>query len=288
MSRSLEQTGGGVLEVGVAGAGGLRWVAADLTPVAETARRRLDCSPLAAAALGRSLTAAALLLRLAVKTPARLLLHLRGDGPLGRVVAEADADGNLRGMVGQPLASLPPGLDGRPAVGEGIGSGRLEVSRAYASGGFHTSQVELVSGEVGRDVAHYLAASEQVRSAVLVGVLTERAGVGAAGGVIVEALPEADEEAVARLEDNIDGLGEGVSRLLSEHGLSGLRERLFQGLSHRPLETRLLRYRCRCSSAAVAAVIVALEPGERASLRRPDGRLEAECSFCGRRYRFAD
>ncbi len=278
--------GHGVLEVGVAAAGGLRWVAADLGPVVETARRRLDCSPVAATALGRALAGAALLLRLASKTPSRLLLELRGDGPLGQVLADADDRGNLRGMVGAPRASTGEGGGGQISLAAAIGSGRLRVMRSYGRG-FHTSEVELVSGEIGKDLAHYLAASEQVRSAVLVGVLTQPDGIAAAGGVIVQAMPVVDDEALARLEANLAAL-EGVSRPLSDGGLAELLPRLFAGLEHRPLESRLLRYRCRCSDAVVGRVLGALAPAELDSLRGDDGQLEAECSFCGRRYRFAE
>src|SRR5436309_14242633 len=90
----------GRLQLGLAGAGALRWAVADVTDIVEEARGRLDLSPVAAAALGRSLAGAALLLRLAAKTPTRLVLEIRGDGPLGRVIADADQEGNLRGMVG--------------------------------------------------------------------------------------------------------------------------------------------------------------------------------------------
>lgn len=278
-------SGRGVLETGVA-KGGLRWVAVDLGPVVETARRRLDCSPLAATALGRCLSGATLLLRLATKTPSRLIFEARGDGPLGRVVAEADDRGNLRGMVAHPRATLPPRGDGRLAIARGIGCGELRVTRSYP-GGVHTSHVELVSGEIGKDVAHYLAASEQIRSAVLLGVLAKPDGIAAAGGVIVQALPEADEPTLDRLEDNLKRLS-GVSRALAAAGLAGLLGELFAGLGHRAMESRLLRFRCRCSGAAVRQVLSTLRPGERATLRRPDGVLEAECSFCGRRFRYAE
>lgn len=278
-------SGRGVLEAGVAAAGGLRWVGVDLGPVVETARRRLDCSPLAATALGRCMSGAALLLRLAAKTPSRLLLEVRGDGPLGRVIAEADDRGNLRAMVGEPRATLPQRPSGRLPIGEAIGAGNLRVTRRYP-GGVQTSEVELVSGEIGKDLAHYLSASQQIRSAVLVGVLTTPQGVAAAGGVIVEAFPETDAVALERLEGNLEGLP-GVSRSLAGGGLAALLVRLFDGLDHRPLESRLVRFSCRCSGAAVGAVLAALEPGELATLRGPDGTLEAECSFCGRRYRFA-
>src|SRR4051812_20393262 len=203
----------GLLQLGMAGEGALRWAVADVTEVVEEARGRLDLSPVAAAALGRCLAGAALLLRLATKTPTRLVLEIRGDGPLGRVIAEADQEGNLRGMVGDPHVDVPPTPAGKLAVGRAVGKGMLRVLREHEGGGSYHSQVELVSGEIGEDVAHYLKQSEQSRSAVLLGVLAKPFGVAAAGGMIVEVLPGAPEETIARLEQNIAGIP-GVSHLV--------------------------------------------------------------------------
>src|SRR5688572_18513595 len=186
----------GVLQAGTARAGEVRWVATDITGPLEFIRQRRDLSPVAAAALGRSLAGAAMLLRLSTKTPQRLVLEIRGDGPLRKVMAEADPEGNLRGLVSDPQVDVPPYADGKLAVGTAIGSGILQVLREYPGGRYH-SQVELVSGEIGADLAHYLLQSEQTSSAVLVGVLTRPGGVAAAGGLIVETLPGAAPEAVA-------------------------------------------------------------------------------------------
>ena len=223
--------GEGRLHIGLAGGGSLRWAAADLTPVVEEARRRLDLSPLASAALGRSLTGAALLLRLAAKTPARLVVEIRGDGPMRLVLAEADQQGNLRGMVGQPRLHLPEAPGGKLPVGNAIGKGLLRVLREQ-DGASYQSQVALVTGEIGTDLAHYLEQSEQTQSAVLVGVLAKPEGVAAAGGMIVEVLPGAREVDVERLEANIARLA-GVSRTIEEQGLPGLVRTLLDGLPGR-------------------------------------------------------
>src|SRR4029079_12789365 len=148
-----------------------RWGVVEITGVVEEARRRLDLSPVASAALGRTLAGSALLLSLAPKSLHRLVLEVHGDGPLGRVLAEADPEGNLRGMVGDPRVDLPATPAGKLAVGRGVGRGTLRVLRELAAGGSYHSQVELVSGEIGDDLAHYLEQSEQIRSAGLLGVL---------------------------------------------------------------------------------------------------------------------
>jgi molecular chaperone Hsp33 len=272
------------LHVGMAGSGSFRWAATDLTVVVEDARSRLDLSPLAAAALGRALAGSALLLRLASKAPARLVVDFRGDGPLRTVLAEADAEGNLRGMVGSPRASLPDAAPGKLAVGAGIGRGTLRILREL-EGSSYASQVEIQTGEVGDDIAHYLEQSAQIRSAVLLGVLAHPGGIAAAGGFLVEVLPGARSEDIQTLEENLIGL-RGVSHLIAADGLRGAMDRVFSGLVAEVHETRPLRYRCRCSRERLRGHLVGLPEADREHLRQDDGTCVAECVFCATEYRF--
>ena len=274
----------GSLRVGLAADGGLRWAVADVTEIVERARERLDLSPVAAAAMGRSMAGAALLLRLAAKTPTRLVVEVRGDGPIRRVIGEADERGNLRGMVGAPRVDVPHRPDGKLAVGAAVGRGTLQVHREHP-GGSYGSQVELVSGEIGDDVAHYLAQSEQTRSAVLLGVLGRPAGVAAAGGLIVEVLPGAEEEAVGRLEERLAGIA-GVSHLVEEGGVDRVLETVLGGLDPVLAEELPLFYRCRCERDRLRRHLEALSAEDLESLREEAGTLEAECAFCGEVYLF--
>lgn len=274
----------GRLQVGLAGDGGLRWAAANLTEVVETARDRLDLSPVAAAALGRTVTGAALLLRMATKTPLRLLLEIRGDGPLRQVLAEADQEGNLRGTVSPRRVDIPFTPEGKLDVGGAVGQGTLRVLREYDRGGRYHSQVKLVTGEVGDDIAHYLHQSEQTRSAVMVGVLGKPEGVVGAGGVIVEVLPGAGEDLLDTLEANIRQLPGGVSRVLEEGGLDRMLEIVLAGLGPRVVEERTLHYRCRCSRDRLKRHLVLLSDEDRENHALDDGSIEAECLFCGEKY----
>lgn len=274
----------GRLRVGLAASGGLRWAVADLTDILETARERLDLSPVAAAAMGRTMAGAALLLRLAAKTPTRLVVEVRGDGPIRRVLGEADEAGNLRGMVGEPRVDVPHRADGKLAVGAAVGSGRLRVHREHP-GGSYGSQVELVSGEIGDDVAHYLAQSEQTRSAVLLGVLGRPSGVAAAGGLIVEVLPGAEEAAIGRLEANLAGIA-GVSHLVEAGGVERVLGTVLAGLDPALAEDRPLFYRCRCERDRLRRHLERLGADDLDSLREEAGSLAAECAFCGEVYRF--
>lgn len=279
-------TAQGTLELGLAGAGAFRWAVADITDVMEGVRDRFDLWPVPAAALGRCLAGAALLQRLSTKSPSRLMLDVRGDGPIQRVLAEADDEGNLRGMVGDGRVQVPDWPGGKLGVGRAVGKGVLRVLREYEGGNSYQTQVELVSGEIGEDVAYYLSQSEQRKSAVLLGVLGKPSGVVAAGGMVVEVLPGAPEETIARLESNIAGI-RGVSHLIEEGGAEHVVEQVLAGLDREVKEVRPLRYRCRCSRERLLGHLTLLPAEDRDYLRADDGAIEADCTFCGARYRFS-
>ena len=256
-------------------------MAVDITPALEEARQRLDLSPISAVALGRALTGAALLRRIFLKVPSRVLLEVRGDGVHGKLLAEADQEGALRGVVGAPRLETPDeGMRIAPLVGKGV----LRVTRQNGRSRY-TGDVELVSGELGDDLTHYLQQSEQIRSAVLLGVLPKPTGIGAAGGLMVEALPGTGEEVLDRLERNIRSI-EGVSFLLDSGGVPALERAVLEGLEREVLETQSLEYRCRCSREGLLEKLRPLAERELDSLLDEDGRCEATCAFCNARYLF--
>jgi molecular chaperone Hsp33 len=274
----------GTLEAGLAAEGQLRWAAVDATGVVEEGRLRLDLSPLAALAFGRCVAAGVLLHRLAIKTPARLEVEVRGDGPVGRILVEVRDDGGVRGLVSNVHAV---GVEGPQdlRVGPGIGRGLLRVRREEHSGRRYESQVELVSGEIGLDVAHYLEQSEQRHSAVMLGVLAEPQGVQAAGGLMVEALPGADGTLVAELERSIGHFG-SVSRVFDSGGVAGAVSRLLGALDAECVERRAVRYRCRCSREGLASQLSVLDGQQLVELLSDRGTIDAECAYCGQVYRF--
>lgn len=282
MSETTDEAIGGRLASGLAARGSLRWVMADLTLPLEEVRRRLDLSPISAVALGRTLAGAALLRRISLKVPARMTLAIDGDGALGRVVAEAET-GGVRGLVGEPRVATP--ADGCLDLAPWVGRGTLQVSRE-TGGSRYASQVELVSGEIGDDLAHYLEQSEQIRSAVLLGVLPRSTGVAAAGGLIVEALPGTPDDVLARLEGNLSAL-EGVSRLLEQGGLGALRHGVLAGFDVELLESEPLAYRCGCDRARLAGQLAAMPRADLESLFDETATCRAECAYCGECYEFS-
>lgn len=284
----------GALRMGLAGEGALRWAVADLSYIVETVRERRDLSPVAAAALGRTLAASALLLRLSSKTPTRLVLELKGDGPLGSVVAEADGEGNLRGMVGNPRVVTEDYENHKLNVGAAMGNGLLRVLREHPTGNY-SSQVELVSGEIAYDVAHYLRQSEQRPSAVFLGVLAKpevengdgeaTPGVAAAGGLIVEILPGAADDLIDRLEANLQAIP-GISWLMEQGGIDQVLTTALDGLDPVTREETPIFYRCRCTRDRLRRHLEMMSEDDLDYLREETGDLEAECVFCGNLYRF--
>jgi len=263
--------------------GTVRGLAAVTTDLVEEARRRHGTLPTATAALGRGLTAALLLGGLS-KAGERLSLEVRGDGPLGGFLAEA-TDGGVRGFVSRPKTDLPA-RRGKLDVGGAVGRGILCVMRVPATPGPpYRSIVPLVSGEIGVDVARYLVDSEQTPSVVGVGVWVGPDGlVGAAGGYLLQAIPGASDDAIARLEENV-AVARTPSELVRE-GLdaSGILERLMCGLEPRDLERRPVAYRCRCSQRRALGACAAMGREELERVRS----AEVVCKFCGQRYDVGD
>ncbi len=270
----------GELRLGVAGRGDLRWAVADVTGPLEAIRRALDLSPIAAVALGRVLAAAVLVLRFTTKEPGRLVLEVLGDGALGKIVAEVDGAGRLRGRVDRPRVVTPE--DGALAIAWAVGEGTLRVTQESERGRY-SSQVELVSGEIGKDLVHFLHQSQQIRSAALLGVLPRPGGVGAAGGLLVEVFPGVAEETLERLEANIAVI-EGVGQSLAAGGLEGLRDQVLTGFDHEDLEAHQLRFSCRCRYDGLKAQIQGMAAEELDAMTDSDGKIIAECAFCATRY----
>ncbi|MBX5466290.1 MAG: Hsp33 family molecular chaperone HslO [Firmicutes bacterium] len=270
--------------------GALRAVAVITTEAARAAQRVHRASPVAAAAMGRALSAAALL-GADVKEAFRLEVQLDGDGPLGLVAAEIRQVGGeqwVRARVQHPEVDLPLRSDGKLAVGQAIGrQGAFRVWFEDAGGARYQSEVPLVTGEIGEDLAHYYWQSVQVPSAVAVGVLVGTDGtVTASGGVVVQALPgsEAEREAVA---ERFLGL-QHLSHRIAE-GATG--EDLIRSVLPEPihwLEREPLRFRCQCSRRRSLALLAHLPPEELQALAHEQHGAEVTCHYCRRRYRFSE
>ena len=270
---------------GLAKDGAFRVFAADTKDIVEEARRRHRTTPTATAALGRALTAAALL-GLDLKT-GRVMVQINGGGPLGEILAEADAEGNVRGLVQRPNVHLTP-QKGKLLVGQAVGrNGFLSVTRDLGLKEPYQGSVALVSGEIAEDLSYYLTVSEQIPSAVALGVFVETDNtVRAAGGFLIQTMPAATDEQITQIEEVLKDLPP-VTKLLRE-GLSPeeILERIFGPGEIQILEKRPLAYRCRCSRERVERALVALGPKELEALIRKGEPAKITCDFCGEVYLF--
>lgn len=269
--------------------GGIRAVGVVSTRLTEEARRRHKLSNVATAALGRSM-ASGLLLASSMKKPgSRVNLRVRGDGPLGGLLVDAGLDGTVRGYVDNPSVELPPKANGKLDVGRAIGyNGYLSVLRDEGYGEPFSSTVELVSGEIGDDVTHYLVTSEQTPSALLVGVFVGSiTGVSAAGGILLQVMPKAarDELLVARLESRVAKLTGFTPLLQAGKTLEEIFQELLgdMGLEILPA-VRMVRFDCRCSHDRVLGALKLLGVDELLDMIEKDKQAEATCHFCGEVY----
>jgi molecular chaperone Hsp33 len=217
----------------------------------------------------------------------RVNVRVKGNGLLGGILADAGLDGTVRGYVGNPSVELPPNDQGKLDVGGAVGTGFLYVVRDIGHGFPYSSTVELVSGEIGDDVAHYLASSEQTPSALVLGVFVGEQGVTAAGGILIQVLPKAarDEELVATLESRVSALSGFTPLLQAGKTLTEIFNDLLgdMGLNIFP-ETQMLRFHCGCSFDRVLGALKILGEAELQDMIVKDNGAEATCEFCGNIY----
>lgn len=251
----------------------------------EEARTLHNTSPVATAALGRVLTGAALMAA-SLKDGHRLTLRIEGDGPLGSIVATA-IPGAVKGYVAEPQVDLPLKAKGKLDVGRAVGKGSLYIIKDLGLKEPYVGSVELVSGEIGEDLAYYFTASEQKPSAVGLGVLVEPEGkVEAAGGYLLQLLPGASNELAEALEKNIKEAG-AVSRLISlGYTPEDILALLLRGFSFKIHERQPLKFACDCSRDRLREILLALGPKELEQLLTEQGGAEAKCAFCNRTYWF--
>lgn len=266
--------------------GKARWVLARTTDTVEEARRRHGLSPVAVAALGRLMTGS-LILACSLKGDESITLRLLGDGPLDGVIAVANAEGCVRGYVREPLVDLPLKSSGKLDVARAVGAGDLAVSRSLQNGEVYTGMVPIVSGEIAEDLVHYLLTSEQIPSALLLGVQVERDyHVNGAAGLLFQPLPGASEQDIQAIEDQLSQLKTGISEVAAQSvTIEELLSRLMGPLSFHVLERREVKFSCMCSKERLADTLASLGKKEIADLIS-EGKAEMVCHFCNERYEF--
>lgn len=268
----------------IATAEGVRIYAITTKNLVQEAADRHHTSHLATAALGRAMSGA-LMLAATMKDGERILLKLKGDGPMGEVVAEAQGT-SVRGYVGEPDVFMPL-KNGKLDIGGALGQGTITLTRYLQNGESFTGHAELADGEIATDITNYLYMSEQTPSSVALGVLVDKDGkVLAAGGYFIQAMPGCDEEVLEKLGNNV-AVTPYVTQLL-ELGYTPEKiiEVLARGLEFDIKESMPVKFSCGCSKDKILNMLAALSQDDIDYLReQPD--TEVHCQYCNKVYHFS-
>lgn len=265
----------------------IRALAAVTTGIVDEVRARQNLLPTASAALGRTMTATAMLGAM-LKGKEKVTVQVICNGPIEQIVADADAQGNLRGYVQNPCVHFPLNKAGKLDVKRAVGEGNLWVIRDLGLKEPYRGGVPLISGEIGEDFANYFARSEQTPSIVALGVLVEKDNsVRAAGGLILQLLPNAGEELTATLEQRAARIP-AISRMVdSGKTPEELIHMIIGDLNPRPLKRLPLRFSCSCSRERYEAALISLGPEELQDMITEQGGAELVCRFCQEVYHFS-
>jgi len=262
-------------------------VAGITTSLVRETQIRHELSPTASAALGRLLTGAALL-GASLKGRERLSLQIASDGPLRGLVADVALEApdtiGARGYSRRSHVDIPLNARGKFDVGGAVGRGYLHVTRSFEVGQPYVGVVPLVSGEIGEDLAAYLSQSQQIPSVVALGVLANPSGIGAAGGVIAQVLPGADESTVARLEELAAAMPPVTAQIAAGAGPRELALALAGELPLRFIGEYRVVFACRCSRERVEVALIGLGRDELRKIVAEQPQTEAVCEFCKKRY----
>lgn len=268
----------------IATAEGVRIYAITTKNLVQEAADRHHTSHLATAALGRAMSGS-LMLAATMKDGERILLKLKGDGPMGEVVAEAQGT-SVRGYVGEPDVFMPL-KNGKLDIGGALGQGTITLTRYLQNGESFTGHAELADGEIATDITNYLYMSEQTPSSVALGVLVDKDGkVLAAGGYFIQAMPGCDEEVLEKLGNNV-AVTPYVTQLL-ELGYTPEKiiEVLARGLEFDIKESMPVKFSCGCSKDKILNMLAALSQDDIDYLtEQPD--TEVHCQYCNKVYHFS-
>lgn len=253
----------------------------------EKARQIHNTSPVATAALGRSLSAGAMMGSMMKGEQDLLTLQIRGDGPLGGITVTADSKAQVKGYVNEPAVLIPANAKGKLDVSGAIGKGMLQVIRDLGMKEPYVGQTELQTGEIAEDLTYYFATSEQIPSSVGLGVLLNRDNtVRQAGGFIIQLMPYTEEKVIDALEKRLAGMN-SVTELLDQ-GLTpeGILEELLGEFGLTINDTIPTAFSCNCSKERVEKAIISIGSKEIREMIRDGKPIEVKCHFCNEAYTF--
>ncbi len=269
--------------------GTMRVYSAVTTELTETARKIHGAYPVAAAALGRTLTGAALMGVSSLKNESdSITVQIKGDGEIGSIIAVSDCAGRVRGYVENPYVIRALNARNKLDVGGAVGRGYLSVIKDMGLKEPYIGQVPLVSGEIAEDLTSYYAVSEQIPSCIALGVLVDTDGsVIASGGFMIQLMPGASDEDADRLTDIINSLDSVTTMIKNGMSAEDMFFRITEGFNML-MENNGIKpeYKCTCSKERMERALISIGKTELEKLIEEDGRAELSCRFCNNKYLF--
>ncbi len=269
--------------------GGIRVFVAVTTDLVNRAQEIHHTYPVATAALGRTLTIASIIGAGLKNDTDTATIQFKGDGPLGSIVAVTDSNAHVRGYVVNPFVDLPLNKKGKLDVGGAVGKGYLNVIRDLGMKEPYAGQVPIVTGEIAEDLTYYFARSEQIPTAIGLGVLVDTDNsVKAAGGFMLQLMPEASEEVAGELEDKMRTL-EPITAMI-EKGMTAediffhITDGFDMLMDNQGIEPK---YECKCSKERMEKALISIGRAELESLIEEQGEAELTCQFCDNKYKFS-
>ena len=266
----------------------IKAVAISSKELVERARIIHGCLPVATAALGRTLSAASMMGIMQKSKDASVTIQIKGNGPLGSIIAVSDNNGNVRGYPQNPAVDLPLKKNGKLDVGAAVGKGTLTVIRDLQLKEPYVGTIALVSGEIAEDIADYYVTSEQTPTACGLGVLVNTdQSVAQAGGFTIQIMPGADDTQISKLEKAISEAGQ-LTDILQQCGGSaeGMLKKIMDGFDLHMLESTPVEYRCYCNEDKVLKALISIGANELHDLADSRDTITATCQFCDNLYSF--
>ena len=268
--------------------GYVKAVAVSTRDLTERARQIHKTTPVATAALGRTLAAASMMGNALKGEGASLTLQIKGDGPLGKILTVSDNQGNVRGLVENPFVDIPLRADGKLDVGSAVGMmGNLTVIRDLNMKEPYVGSVDLLGGEIAEDLAAYFVESEQIPTACGLGVLVDRdQSVLTAGGYLIQLLPGASEDIITMVEGGIYAADPVTELLKEDSDPEALLRRVMSDFDLEILEKSPVEYRCFCSRERMERALISLGPEELGAMIAEQGDVTLTCQFCDNAQKF--
>ena len=267
--------------------GSIRAFAGDLRQTVNEAQRLHQTSPLASAALGRTLVAASIMGLMCKNEEDLISINVKGDGPLGGILATADSKGQVKGYVVNPQIDLPLKENGKLDVSGALGHGHLSVIKDLGLKEPYAGQIPLISGEIAEDIAYYFTQSEQTPSAVALGILVDiDYSIRQAGGFVLQMMPGADPKVAAQLEDKLSSFPPVTTLLDSGKTPEHILQMLLGEFGLEILDAYPVGYYCNCTRERVEKALISIGRADLTKILEEDRQAELHCHFCNQTYHF--